>query len=117
MTHQAPISPAAGGDGDPAMQIARLREALALVRRLSGESDPLGGRPDEGALIAAAHASAAPIVQRRFDTLCAETAAWTAGAVDALLPADGAMPSRAAASRLAGRLDRALFDLRRLIGL
>jgi len=110
MTHQAP--PAAPPPGaDPGRQLAQLREALRLVERVAGRPAAADhdGRLDEAARVSEAYARALPIAQRRFEALAAEIALWAAAGVEALLA--GGAPSRAAAERLARRLDAALSDL------
>jgi hypothetical protein len=54
------------------------------------------------------------VVQRRFDALSGETAAWAAAGVEALLSA-GAAPRPAPAHRLAGALEDSLVRLRTLL--
>ncbi|HYN46412.1 MAG TPA: hypothetical protein VES64_06945 [Allosphingosinicella sp.] len=116
MTHQAPPSLAVAGP-DPGRQVARLREALRLIERIAGRSaspahdDAL----DEAARISAAYDAALPVVQRRFESLAAETAIWAAAGVEALLAAGEAEPPRAAAARLAGQLDAALSAMAALL--
>lgn len=120
MTHQTPEfhvpSPT-----DAGRQIAQLSHALMLVRQMAGREVPGEGDAaalDEGARIGAAYGDAAPVVQRRFDALVAETALWAAAGVEALLAADDAdTRPRAAAARLADELAKALRDLSRLLGL
>ena len=112
MTHQAP-PPAQPSAADPGRQIAQLREALRLVERIAGRPDtgPDDSRLDAAAMVSAAYVRALPVTQRRFDALAAETVIWAAAGVEALLvPGDGP-PPRAAAARLADRLDRALSAL------
>jgi hypothetical protein len=118
MTHQAPPSSASAGP-DPGRQIAQLREALRLVERIAGEERAHDHGLDEAAHISSAYEVALPIVQRRFEALAGETAAWAAAGVEALLAA-GALdpqstPPRAAAARLARQLDTALGDLAALL--
>lgn len=116
MTHQAPPSPALPG-ADPGRQVAQLRQALLLVRGIAGPAPvvPADEMLDEGARISAAYNSALPIVQRRFDALAAETSAWAAAGVEALLAAGAECPARAAAGRLARELDRAIRNLSGLL--
>jgi hypothetical protein len=116
MTHQAPFSSAAPG-ADPGRQVAQLREALRLVERIAGKAEGAAGdaRLDEAARISAAYDRALPIIQRRFDTLAGETAAWAAAGVEALLAASGTTAPRAAAARLAAQIERALTDLAGLL--
>jgi hypothetical protein len=116
MTHQSPLSPASPSGTDPGRQVTQLREALRLVERISGA--PAHRAPDErldeAALVSDAYDRAMPIVQRRFDALAEETAAWAAAGVEALL-AGGDVAPRAAAARLAKQLGRALNDLSDLL--
>lgn len=112
MTHQAPLSPDPAA-ADPARQLAQLRELLHLVERISGGSPARLG--DEGledaAGLSLAYDRAPPIVQRRFDARAREVSGWAAAGVEALIAAGGATPPRAAADRLALRLQQALRDL------
>ena len=112
MTHQAPFSSAAPG-ADPGRQVAQLREALRLVERIAGLTEGASGdaRLDEAARISAAYDRAVPIIQRRFDALAGETAAWPEAGVEALLAAAQNSPPRAAAARLAAQIDQALAEL------
>ena len=116
MTHQAPFPSAAPG-ADPGRQVAQLREALRLVERIAGLPDSAAGDAglDEAARISAAYDRAVPIIQRRFDALAGETAAWTAAGVEALLAAAQSSAPRAAAARLAAQIDQALADLSELL--
>ncbi|WP_114954732.1 hypothetical protein [Sphingosinicella terrae] len=116
MSHQAPLSPAASG-ADPGRQIAQLREALRLVERIAGRppAPPEDSLLDEAARIGDAYDRALPIVQRRFDALAGETAAWAAAGVEALLAAAETAEPRAAAARLAAQLERALSELMSLL--
>lgn len=115
MTHQAPPSPAPAGS-DPGRQLAQLNEALRLVERIAGApARPEGADLDESARLSAFYAEALPVVQRRFDALAAETAGWAAAGVEALLAGDGSEPPRAAAARLAARLEAALSRLSALL--
>ena len=113
MTHQAPPSSAPSG-ADPGQQIAQLREALRLVEQIAGvegHGDSQEARLDEAARISIAYDGALPVVQRRFETLIAETTDWTAAGVEALLVAAQSGPPKAAAARLAVQLERALSEL------
>lgn len=105
MTHQAPPTSALPG-GDPGRQVAALREILALVRSLSGEEHARSTDAllDEAARISGAYEQASPIGRRRFDASAAETAAWAAAGVEALL-ARGDSPSAGPARRLADMLE------------
>ena len=116
VTHQAPPCPAPR-DTDPGRQVAQLREALRLVERIAGRSSsaPNDASLDEAAQVSEGYDRAAPIVQRRFDALAGETAAWAAAGVEALLAAGGANPPRAAAERLADQLERSLSAMTDLV--
>ena len=114
MTHQAPPSPAPAGP-DPGRRVAQLREALRLVERIAGQGAPQDQRLDEAARISSAYDTALPIVQRRFEALAGETSIWAAAGVEALLAAGEADPPRAAAARLARRLDAALSEMAALL--
>ena len=116
MTHQAPPCPAPR-DTDPGRQVAQLREALRLVERIAGRSSDARSDAllDEAASVSAGYERAAPIVQRRFDALAGETAAWAAAGVEALLAAGSTQPPRAAAERLAGQLEQALSAMTDLV--
>ena len=115
MTHQAPPAPALPG-GDPGRQVASLREALSLVRSVSGAADEDGHDAllDEAASFSSAYDRASPIVQRRFDAISGEMAAWAAAGVEALLHA-GENPPAAPARRLAGAMEEGLERLRILL--
>lgn len=115
MTHQPPPFAAAPAD-DPGRQVAQLREALALVERLAGrQAGTDDAELDEAARISTGHDRAPPIIRRRFDALAAESIAWTASGVEALLAA-GDRPPRAAAVKLADSIRAALAELRGLVG-
>lgn len=96
---------------------ARLCNVLELVGQIAGRDG--AGKDlalDESARVSSAYDIAAPIVQRRFDTLAAETSGWAAAGVDALAAAaDPRRQPRAAAARLAGELDQAMADLKKLL--
>ena len=117
MTHHARPTPIPSG-ADPGRQFAQLREALRLVEHISGRRGDEGEEEalDEAALVSDAYDRALPIAQRRFDALAGETAVWAVAGVEALLAAGAAAPPRAAAARLSAQLDRALDDLKALIG-
>ena len=115
MTHQ-PATFHAPGLTDAGAEIARLREVLSLVREIGGETGNDPGALDEAARVSSAYASALPIVQRRFDEETAIVARWAAAGLEALLILDeSGRPARAAASRLALELDRALARLARIV--
>jgi len=113
MTHQAPPFSAAPGS-DPGQRIAQLRELLLLVERIAGQSQMADAGLDSAARVSAGWDRAAPIVQRRFDALLAESAAWAAAGVEALLAA-GETPPRAAAARLGGAIRRTLAELEAIV--
>ena len=113
MTHQAPPFSAAPGP-DPDQRIAQLRELLRLVERIAGQSGSTDSGLDAAARVSAGWDRAAPIVQRRFDALLAESAAWAAAGVEALLAA-GEKPPRAAAARLGAEIRRTLAKLETLV--
>ena len=113
MTHQSPPSPAAAG-ADPGRQIAQLREVLGLVERIAGQPPRASSRDallDEAASISGAYDQALPVIQRRFDALAAETSGWAAAGVEALLAAGDREPPKAAATRLAAQLERAIMEM------
>jgi hypothetical protein len=115
VTHQAPPA-SAQPQGDPGRQVASLREALILVRGVCGEAEPPAREAllDEAAWFSSAYERASPVVQRRFDAMSCETAAWAAAGVEALLTA-GAPPPAAPALRLAGALEHSLQRLRAVL--
>ncbi len=113
MTHQAPPFSAAPGP-DPGHRIAQLRELLRLVERIAGDDRGADMGLDAAARVSAGWDRAAPIVQRRFDALLDESAAWAAAGVEALLAA-GEKPPRAAAARLGGEIRRTLKALEALV--
>lgn len=95
---------------------ARLYNVLELVGQIAGRDVAGNDRAlDESARVSSAYDIAAPIVQRRFDTLAAETSGWAAAGVDALAAADPGRKPRAAAARLADELDQAMADLKKLL--
>ena len=117
MTHHAPPSTSLPGF-DPGRQVAQLREALTLVAEIAGRDvSSRDAALNEAARLSAAYEAAPPIVQRRFDALAAETAAWAASGVEALLAARAERPAKAAASRLADELERGLAGLGALVDL
>jgi hypothetical protein len=121
MTHQSVPSSAASARVDAGRQVAQLREVLVLVCQLAGRSapeEPAEAALDESARLAAAYDAAMPILQRRFDALAAETAAWAAAGVAALLAAGRVgEPPKAAAATLADELEKALGRLAKLLRL
>ena len=115
MTHQAPPSPASAGP-DPGRQVAQLREALRLVERIAGRAGAARSRRSTRP-----RASPAPMTSPCRSCSAAsrrspqETAFWAAAGVEALLAAGEADPPRAAAARLARRLDAALSEMAALL--
>jgi hypothetical protein len=104
---------------DAGRQVAQLRHVLNLVEEIAGRKQASSGGDaglDESARVAGAYSAELPIVQRRFDALAAETAAWSAAAVEALLDA-GDRRSKAAARRLGDELSKALTQLSELLRL
>lgn len=98
---------------DAGQTVAQLRHVLELVERIAARpaaGDSLDSLLDENARITAAYENAPAIVQRRFDSLTADTAGWAATGVQALLTGGdaGVAPPRAAAGALADQLSRAL---------
>ncbi len=116
MRHQS-HSPALRPQSDAGQRVAQLRHVLELVEELAGSPPATGAREaalDENARISSAYDVAEPIVRRRFDILAAETAAWSAAGVEALLAA-GEGRSPAAAAALADELRRGLSALAALL--
>ena len=116
MTQQS--QPVRHGTADAGAQLARLSEVLSLVEELAGRSP--SPRPDaaldEAARASAAYEAAFPIVQRRFEMLAAETSAWAAAGVEALLVLrERGRPIEPAAARLADELRNALARLREIV--
>ena len=110
MTHQPP-TPHIPSPGEAGIKVAQLFQVLALVEEIAGrEARDADAALDESARASSAYVDAMPIVQRRFDALAAEAAAWAAAGVEALISA-GTEPPRAAAARLADELDAALAKL------
>jgi hypothetical protein len=119
MTHQSPGYDAAG-PADAGQQVARLRHVLGLVGQIAGRSAPPPATDallDENARIISAYSHASTLVQRRFDALAGETAAWATSGIEALLAVgNGGEPPRVAASRLATELETALQRMGKLLG-
>jgi hypothetical protein len=119
MTHQSPLR-FARTPVDAGRQVAQLRHVLTLVEQMADRAPQGSGQDsalDESARIGASYGDAPPIVQRRFDTLASETAAWSAAGVEALLAASGTSRPAAAARRLADELRAALERLTRILAL
>lgn len=118
MTHQSTHA-YMPGLADAGGQVAQLRQVLALIDEIAGrQHPPVHDQPlDEAARVSAAYAHAAPIVQRRFDRLASETAAWAAAGVETLLRlSDGGRPAAAAAGVLGDALRKALKSLACAVG-
>jgi hypothetical protein len=94
--------------------MAELRHVLGLVAEIAGLPGSASDDThlDEAARIEAAYETAWPLNRKRFDDLAAETAAWAAAGVEALLALEErGWPTKAAAARLAVELERALKRL------
>ena len=118
MTHQS-LAYQVRNPVDAGRQVAQLRHVLRLVEDIAGAPRGPGDGDaalDESARVTSDYSEALPIVQRRFNALAAETAAWSAVAVEALLAA-GERRSKAAARRLAEELAKALTQLTALLRL
>jgi hypothetical protein len=117
MTHQAPPAPPLPG-ADPGRQVASLREALLVVRSIAGFEAAEGAEAqlEEAAQFSIAYERACPVVQRRFDAMSGEMAAWAAAGVEALLAAGDAPPALPA-ERLAGAMEDGLARLQALLRL
>jgi hypothetical protein len=118
MTHQSSHA-YMPGLADAGGQMAQLRQVLALVDEIAGRqlAPARDDGLDEAARVSAAYAHAAPVVQRRFDRLASETAAWAAAGVETLLQlSDGGRPAAAAAGVLGDALRKALKSLAASIG-
>ena len=116
MTQQS--RPIRHGTADAGAQLARLSEVLALVEELAGRSaSPRADAAlDVAARVSAAYEAAFPVVQRRFDMMAAETSAWAAAGVEALLLLrERDRPTEAAAGRLADELRKALTRLQEIV--
>jgi hypothetical protein len=117
MTHQSPSTSCLSAD-EAGRQLAQLRQVLELVEQIAGRGGWQQRRDaalDDGARISAAYGDALSIVQRRFNALAAETAAWAASGVEALIGSSPDRPAKAAAARLAEELEDALAVLSRLV--
>jgi hypothetical protein len=117
MTHQPKLAyvPATA---DAGREVAHLRHVLGLVDQIAGRGRGAADADqalNEGADITVAYDNAMPILQRRFDALAGETAAWAAAGIEALLGSEDTEPSRAAAEQLALELDRSLRELTRML--
>ena len=114
MRHQWPIEkqPETGSGG---REFAELRHVLTLAQEVAGRPSSSGDVLNELARISSDYERAPAIVQRHFDTLAAETAAWAAVGINALMAYSSSRPPRAAAARLADELGRAVKRLGRLV--
>ncbi len=81
-----------GSGADAEHQLSRIAQVRAMVGGLAGASDA----PAAPRNIAPRYDAAPPVVQRRFDALADETAAWAATGIRALVAA-GQAPAAAAA--------------------
>lgn len=117
MTHQSAARYIFTG-AEAGRQLAQLRHVLELVEQIAGRArSPRDAALDEAAWLSAAYDDAMPVVQRRFDILAAETAAWAAAGVEALLlMGEQGASSQAAAGALADELHCALAELARILG-
>ena len=120
MTHQ-PSQRCQPAETDAGEQVAQLRHVLSLVEQVAGRvpgTQSGDAALDQTARTSSAYWNATSIVQRRFDTLALETAAWAAEGVEALLAVENEEhPPRAAAARLADELTRALKEMTRILRL
>ena len=118
MTHQKHAFDENEG-ADAGRHLARLRHVLGLARQIAGRaSDDSDSSLDENASVSSAYALAPPVVQRRFDTLVAETSCWASAGLDALASVkDPRSQPRVAAARLADELEYSLARMRKLLGL
>lgn len=120
MTHQSP-APATHSSANAGGQIAQLRHVLDLVEQIAERADTAPRSDadlDQNARISAAYEIAPSIVRRRFDAMAAETAAWAAIGVEALLSAkEASIAPRASAAQLADELSAARKRLTRLLGI
>ena len=108
MTHLASFS---ARDGEAGRRIAQLHELRQLVGRIAGESGPTDeDRLGAAAAIAAAQDKASGIARRHFEAQASETAAWATAGVEALVAIEP--NAKAAAARLAQRIDAALREMR-----
>lgn len=102
---------------DAGLRFARLQQVMGLVGQVAG-NEPAGRETafDQNARISSAYDRAAPVVQRRFDTLVAEASGWASAGVDALAAAKNpSKPPRAAAGLLAEEIEHAMQDIARLL--
>jgi hypothetical protein len=114
MRHQWPIEkqPETSSGG---REFAELRHVLALAQEIAGRSSSSGDALDELARMSSDYERASAIVQRHFDALAAETAAWAAVGIKALMASGSSHRSRAAAARLADELGRAVKRLGKIV--
>lgn len=100
----------------PAQQIVELRTIQGLVRELAGMSGQEGGDAHEEALNCR-YDGAPPLIQRRFDALAGEAAAFAAAGLSALIEGrqlgNGAS---AAAGHLAREMERSIHAMESLLG-
>jgi hypothetical protein len=98
----------------PAEQIAQLRAIRALVDELAGNTPDNGATADD---LDRRYDHASSIVQRRFDALAGETAAYAADGLSALIAGRGAGAMVAgAAAHLAREMARSIRRMEMLLG-
>lgn len=99
----------------PAEQLTELRAILALVNELAGASIPVAPEPYDHA-VDKRYDSAAPLVQRRFDAVAGETAAYAAAGLTALIAGrkQGAGAS-AAAAYLAREMEKSIHAMEKIL--
>jgi type III secretory pathway component EscR len=97
----------------PAADFARLHQVLASVQDLAGvRATSRDVALNEVAWVSSVYAVAPEIVQRRFDTLTAETALWADASREALFKAPS---SASAATLLADELRYTIGEITRLL--
>lgn len=114
MRHQWPIEkqPETSSGG---REFAELRHVLTLAQQIAGRSSSSGDALNELARMSSDYERAPAIVQGRFDALAAETAAWAAVGINALMAYSSSRPPHAAAARLADELGRAVKRLGKIV--
>lgn len=103
-------------ENEAGQRIAQIAHVQELVEQIAGTPPTASDAMlDRGARIGAAYEAALPVMQKRFDALAAETAAWAAVAARTLVGGD--QSSRAPAERLAAELAGAQREMARILGL
>lgn len=104
---------------DAGRHFARLHHSQRLILQIAGRPAPaIEAELDQSAKASGAYGCLSPVAQRRFDTLLAETSSWAASGLDALAGIkDPRRQPRAAATRLADELERALAEMKALLRL